>query len=73
MTKVEARFEFTAPFCEKWLGAIESLHSVYGLQDVILGADLAGMTVVYDAARLTPTDVEHRLQRSGLPIRRLTD
>ena len=73
MTKVEARFEFTAPFSDSWLAAIEALHGVYGMQAVSLHSGLDGVTVLYDASRLKSTDVEHCLQRSGLPVRRLAE
>ena len=73
MTKVEARYEFTAPFSDSWLAAIESLHGVYGMQAVKLDAKLAGLAILYDASRLTLTDVENHLQRSGLPVRRDAD
>ena len=73
MTKVEARYEFAAPFSDSWLAVIESLHSVYGMQAVKLNPKLDGLTIVFDASRLKLTDVEHRLQRSGLPVRRADD
>lgn len=73
MTKVEARYEFTAPFSDSWLAAIEALHGVYGMQAVQLTQKMDGLTILYDATRLKPTDVEHRLQRSGLPVRFVAD
>lgn len=73
MTKVESRYEFTAPFSDSWLPAINSLHGVYGMQAVMLHAQLDGLTVLFDASRLTMTDVEHNLLQSGLPVRCLAD
>ncbi len=73
MTKVEARYEFTAPFSDSWLAAIESLHGVYGMQAVRLHPKMDGLTILYDASRLKLTDVEHHLQRSGMPVRRIAD
>ena len=73
MTKVEARYEFAAPFCDSWLAVIEELHSVYGMQAMKLNPKMDGLTIVFDASRLKPTDVEHHLQRSGLPMRRIAD
>jgi len=73
MTKVEARYEFAAPFSDSWLAVIESLHSVYGMQAVKLNPKMDGLTILFDASRLKLTDVEHQLQRSGLPVRRVDD
>ena len=72
MTKVEARYEFTAPFSDSWLPAIESLHGVYGMQAVRLTPKMDGLNVLYDASRLKPDDVEHTLQSFGLPVRFVT-
>ncbi|MBI5086603.1 MAG: hypothetical protein HZB13_18660 [Acidobacteria bacterium] len=52
MTKVEVRYEFTTSFEDAWMPAIESLSSVYGLQQVRLDARLDSLTVCYDASRL---------------------
>lgn len=71
MTKVEVRYEFTAPFQESWAGAIEQLHGVYGIQMVQLAPQLDGLTVGYDASRLNLTDVENCLRKVGLPVRRV--
>ncbi len=71
MTKVEASYEFTVPFSESWLPAIESLHGVYGMQAVKLNPQMDGLTVLFDASRLKLTDVEHGLRRSGLPVHRI--
>ena len=70
MTKVEARYEFAAPFSDSWLSAIESLHGVYGMEAVKLHSNLDGLTILFDASRLKLTDVENYLQRAGLPVRR---
>ncbi|HEY3442559.1 MAG TPA: hypothetical protein VGK29_17500 [Paludibaculum sp.] len=69
MTLVEARYEFTAPFSDSWLAAVEELHGVYGMQAVKLTPKMDGLTILYDATRLKLTDVENRLQRCGLPVR----
>jgi hypothetical protein len=73
MTKVEARYEFAAPFSDSWLAVIESLHGVYGMQAVQLNPKMDGLTILFDASRLKLTDVEHQLQCSGLPVRRVDD
>ncbi|MCS7043464.1 MAG: hypothetical protein N2036_05465 [Bryobacteraceae bacterium] len=70
MSKTELRFEFLKPFEDAWAEAIQRLHGVYGFHAIRLAPDLAGLTVVYDASRLTPDDVEHELRMAGLPVRR---
>ncbi|MGJ5814748.1 hypothetical protein [Paludibaculum fermentans] len=71
MTKVEVNYEFTAPFQDAWMGAIEGLHGVYGMQLVQLSSGLDRLKVGYDASRLKLTDVESALRQAGLPLRRV--
>ena len=73
MTKVEATYEFAAPFSDSWLTAIEALHGVYGMQEVKLHPNMGGLTVLYDASRLKLSDVLNCLTRSGLPVRLIAD
>ena len=68
MTRVDFNYRFTAPFDERWLGAIETLHAVYGLQTVRLNTQQDGLTVSVDATRLTPADLDRRLLAAGLPV-----
>lgn len=70
MSKTELRFEFLKPFEDAWAEAIQRLHGIYGFHSIRLAPDLAGLTVLYDASRLTPDDVEHHLRMAGLPVRR---
>jgi hypothetical protein len=70
MTKVEVRYRFTKPFEEAWLGAIERLHGVYGMQAVRLDPGLEGVKVTYDATRLKLDDVERQLRMAGLAVER---
>lgn len=71
MSKTELRFEFLKPFDDSWADAVDRLHTVYGLYALRLWPDMKGLTVVYDASRLTPDDVGHHLHMAGLPVRRL--
>ncbi|MBI5282557.1 MAG: hypothetical protein HY858_12810 [Candidatus Solibacter usitatus] len=71
MTKVEVRYEFTSPFQDSWTPALESLSSVYGLQQVRLGGKLDSLTICFDASRLRLADVDGHLRRAGLPVRRV--
>ena len=73
MTKVEVRYEFAEPFSDSWLTVIESLHGVYGVQAVQLHPKMDGLTILFDASRLTLTDVENLFQRAGLAVRRVAD
>lgn len=71
MTKVELHYEFTRPFENAWLDAIERLHSVYGFHSIRLSPPMTSLEVVYDASRLTAAGVEHHLHAAGLPVRRV--
>jgi hypothetical protein len=73
MTLVEIRYRFIAPFEDQFTAAIEAAHSIYGLRAVKLDANLEGVTVLYDASRLSPEDVENALRRLGLPVVRRED
>jgi hypothetical protein len=71
MTKVEAHYEFTATLDDQGLAAIDRSHSVYGLHSVRLSPQLDRLTVLYDASRLQPLDVDEALLGLGLPVRRV--
>jgi hypothetical protein len=71
MTRVEAHYEFEAPFEEGFAESVGELHAVYGLQSVQLNQELNGLSVIFDASRLKPEDVDHVLRRNGLPVRRI--
>ncbi|MEJ5369558.1 MAG: hypothetical protein WHT08_14660 [Bryobacteraceae bacterium] len=70
MSKVELHYEFLQPFDDSWTEAILRLHGVYGFQALKLSPSLDRLTVVYDASRLTPEDIDHHLRMAGLPVRR---
>ncbi len=70
MTLVEAQYRFTAPFQDEFTAAIQNAHSQYGLRAVKLHPNLDGVTVLYDASRLTLDDVDHALRGLGLPLAR---
>lgn len=73
MTLVEAKYRFAAPFQDEFTAAIQGAHSQYGLRAVKLHPKLEGVTVLYDASRLTPDDVDHALHRLGLPLTRVAE
>lgn len=70
MTKVEVRYEFTAPLDDALLEAIERTHGIYGLSMVRLSPAMDELIVHYDASRLKLPDVDAALKRAGLPVRR---
>ena len=74
MTKVDLDFDLARPMGDADLDAIARVHGVYGIQKVALKQPgLDGITVEYDASRLSPRDVEAALVRTGIPIvRRVT-
>jgi|WetSurMetagenome_2_1015567.scaffolds.fasta_scaffold1169443_2 hypothetical protein len=70
MTKVEVRYDLTAPLDDSMMAAIDRSHGVYGLQSVRVAPTLDSLDVLYDASRLQPADVDETLMRLGLPVRR---
>ena len=70
MTKVEVRYDLTAPLDDPMMAAIDQAHGVYGLQAVRVTPTLDSLDVLYDASRLQLADVDEMLMRLGLPVRR---
>jgi hypothetical protein len=70
MAKVELRYDLTAPLDDSMMAAIDRAHSVYGVMSVRVAPNLDSLLVLFDASRLTPTDVDEVLLRLGLPVRR---
>lgn len=70
MTKVEVRYEFTAPLEDAHLAAIERTHGVYGLAMVRLSPEMDELIVHYDASRLKLPDVDKAIMGAGLPVKR---
>ena len=68
MTKVEIRFRVRKPLDEALLERISDAHSLYGIQRLEANRSLDGLTVVYDATRLRPAEVEAALARAGIPV-----
>jgi hypothetical protein len=73
MTLVEAQYRFTAPFQDEFTAAIQNAHSHYGLRAVKLHPKLDGVTVLYDASRLTLDEVDRTLRGLGLPLTRAAE
>lgn len=73
MTRVEARYELTAPMTDELLEAIDRAHSIYGLAMIKLTPALDGLLVQYDASRLKLPDVDGALRSAGLPVRRIAN
>jgi allophanate hydrolase subunit 1 len=70
MTKVQLNFELERPLDEALMEAIANVHGNYGIQLVRLLPSMDSILVEYDASRLTETDVEAMLHRTGVPVRR---
>ncbi|MBI4910530.1 MAG: hypothetical protein HY820_43355 [Acidobacteria bacterium] len=71
MTKVDLHFDLTRPLGDGDLDAIARVHSVYGIQRVILKQpSLDAVEVEYDATRMSPNDVLAALVRCGIPVAR---
>lgn len=70
MTKVEVRYELTAPLNDELLEAIDRTRRVYGFAMIRLASSMDELMVHYDASRLGLADVDKVLRASGLPVRR---
>ena len=66
MTKVQLRYQLAGPLDDGQLERLDTLRAVYGMLRLAPGPD--GLTVDYDASRLTEQDVEAHLRRAGIPI-----
>lgn len=70
MTKLQLQYELVRPLTEDDGMAISDLHGVYGFGRVSATPSGDGLSVEYDASRLSEKDVESWLIRYGLPVRR---
>jgi hypothetical protein len=68
MTKVRIEFALTGPLDDKLMERISDAHGNYGMTRVIPTPALDGLTVEYDASRLTRDEVEQALRQAGLPV-----
>ena len=66
MTKVQLCYGLARPLDESMLEHVADLHSIYGMLRVEPTPE--GLTVEYDASRLSERDVEAHLRRAGIPI-----
>ena len=67
MTKVEIHYGLAKPIDEPLLERIANAHSQFGMQHVRLAPSMTELIVCYDAARLTPAQVDSALHRAGIP------
>lgn len=70
MTKVQLQLPLTRSIQDSDAEAVANAHAVYGIARVRIAPSHDGLTVDYDATRLSPKDVENWLIRLGLPVRR---
>lgn len=68
MTKIQKHFRLLRALDEPLLERISDVHAIYGIQQVQVAPSLDGLTVVYDATRLRPAEVEAALAGAGIPI-----
>ena len=71
MTKVTLHFKLLTPLTEKLMENISRAGSIYGLARVQLTPALDGLTVDFDASRLTLDDVKAALAAAGIPVERI--
>jgi hypothetical protein len=72
MTKVQIHFPLQRELNEAMLARISDAHALYGIHHVKLDPSLDGITVVYDASRLRPAEVEAALTGFGIPVTSVT-
>lgn len=72
MTKIEKQFRLTRPLDDQLLERISDVHAVYGFQQIKVAPSLDELTVVYDATRLRPAEVESALAMAGIPLETTT-
>lgn len=68
MTKVQLEYELIRPLNNELMDAIARAHGVYGIQRISLSPSMDRIKVEYDASRLSPLEVENRLQMLGIPV-----
>jgi len=68
MTKIQKHFRLTRRLDEQLLERISDVHAIYGIQQIQVAPSLDGLTVVYDATRLRPAEVESALASAGIPV-----
>jgi hypothetical protein len=68
MTKVQLPFTLTAPLDEATLNRLADVYEVYGILRINVEPGSQGLSVEYDATRLTPKDVEAVLAQAGVPL-----
>ena len=71
MTKVTLHFKLLAPLTEKLMENISRAGSIYGLTKVQVTPTLDGLTVDFDASRLTIDEVLAALGGAGIPVERI--
>lgn len=59
-------FRLQRPLDDSLLPHIAGAHSIYGIRSIRVVPD--GVTVEYDATRLTPAEVQSALAAGGLPL-----
>lgn len=70
MTKIQLRYKLVRPLTYEEADGISRAHAVYGIWYVRLDPKLDGVSVEYDASRLSEKDVESWLIRLGVPVDR---
>jgi hypothetical protein len=70
MTKVQLPFSIAAPLDVATLHRLADVYEIYGILRISAEPGGHGLTVEYDASRLSPKDVEAALARAGVPVTR---
>lgn len=71
MTKVLLHYDLLRPLDEALLKAISDAHGIYGFLRIWVDPSYQGISVEYDASRLSRDKVEARLHAAGIPVKSL--
>lgn len=68
MTKVQLSFKLSRPLRDEDLKQIARLHAVYGIFAIRLATAGHGISIEYDASRLSAKEVRGTLEEHGIPV-----
>lgn len=68
MTKVLLHYDLLRPLDDELLKRISDAHGTYGFQRIWVDPSYTGISVEFDASRLSRDKVEARLHGVGIPV-----
>jgi hypothetical protein len=68
MTKVQKHFRLQRPLDDSLMQKIADANSLYGIEQIKIAPSREELMVEVDATRMRVADVEHELQKAGIPV-----